>query len=99
MSDLLDQEAEVSSGSDSESEHGREKPTKKRAVIDSDDEEEGLLFYCYNKNGFLIFFYFCCDVHVIATNSTCCDVHVIATNSTCISRRGRVGQGSGRFDR
>ena len=42
--DLLENEAEESSGSDSETEHGREKHTKKRAVIDSDDEEEGKSF-------------------------------------------------------
>ena len=41
MSDFLENEAEESSGSDSEAEHGSQKPTKKRAIIDSDDEEEG----------------------------------------------------------
>ncbi len=37
--DFMENEAEVSSGSESETEQGRDKPTKKRAVIDSDDEE------------------------------------------------------------
>ncbi len=43
MADFLEHEAEVSSGSDSENEHGQEKHVKKRAMIDSDDEEEGKL--------------------------------------------------------
>ena len=45
--DLLENEAEESSGSDSETEHGREKHTKKRAIIDSDDEEEGKTCFVY----------------------------------------------------
>ena len=47
MSDFLENEAEESSGSDSEAEHGSQRPTKKRAIIDSDDEEEGK---CLFKN-------------------------------------------------
>ena len=56
--DLLDHEAEESSGSDSETEHGREKPTKKRAIIDSDDEEEGTEYFlnCVILNFSVVYF-------------------------------------------